>query len=811
MSSLRRKVLEKLEEDIAIAQSLYDSEDATIQNIRFDGDQTVEFKVVLPNLATEDLALCIPDNYPKEQFTLLTPTELGRNLKLSNDIRMYPAGELKDVFQRIIDDFWKRAEIKKSSEKRDEKGKEKEKLQQSKDGIRRSNIRSSKRRQQKDKQLRESADGSAYDDDEEYDSDFGYDDAFVDDEDELIGTEWASGGDDFTFLQIDEKEAAQVRHKLFEDVEGVQKKYDRCGLWEDEVAHEYLVRLSLDTRPIDRWTAAAWGVDNTSPVIVELLFTWQYLNDRKMPPKVLGIFQSKDKNLNVKALSDNRDFGLRWYLNNRLSDTLRRNWVKYYRNLEDDKFRVIPIKNSLSGSKGKNKGKEKDSKKESKKDKKKDKKAKKKLKKNYPAEYQDKAKQLMEMGFEEELSYLALQETNGDVAESVSILMDGKATDKLKSGDKNKNKKKTNTDKRALAQSYGRADVTRLENFFAGDNFLANVVHYLVARMQTVSNNCVICDSPLGYEGLKPTVCSKVLCTHSFDAYGLGFSLTSELMHNPEVVDALVTITVAAAKNKRGNGADVFEPFPDAVQSVQKDKYGNEESVRTFRDGATKNFDLVASVCEKLPSIDEMKKFTDEMLLKAYLDNLDDLCYPLLRWIMMSNRAHLSLLPKDKHITEMQTPHQYVLVSDNPQKEADFRRQRAEVAARKGGKGSFYAFHGSAIGNWHSIFRNGLRNYSNTDKMSAGAAYGPGMLLLSFVFYLLFLLLLSFVLSSLFHLFLLSFSLLSLLNKSQRNRHLYGSRQQHIIWLHGGRQRMGQGPHSQGCFLLCHPRLHCSL
>lgn len=74
----------------------------------------------------------------------------------------------------------------------------------------------------------------------------------------------------------------------------------------------------------------------------------------------------------------------------------------------------------------------------------------------------------------------------------------------------------------------------------------------------------------------------------------------------------------------------------------------------------------------------------------------------------------------------MGTPYQYVLVSDNPQREARFRKKRAENAKKKGGRGSFYAFHGSAIGNWHSIFRGGLRNYSNTDKMSCGAAYGPG-------------------------------------------------------------------------------------
>ena len=41
----------------------------------------------------------------------------------------------------------------------------------------------------------------------------------------------------------------------------------------------------------------------------------------------------------------------------------------------------------------------------------------------------------------------------------------------------------------------------------------------------------------------------------------------------------------------------------------------------------------------------------------------------------------------------------------------------------------WYLFHGSALENWHSILRNGLRNMSNTQYMSAGAAHGPGVYL----------------------------------------------------------------------------------
>lgn len=50
-------------------------------------------------------------------------------------------------------------------------------------------------------------------------------------------------------------------------------------------------------------------------------------------------------------------------------------------------------------------------------------------------------------------------------------------------------------------------------------------------------------------------------------------------------------------------------------------------------------------------------------------------------------------------------------------------------AAAKAKKGSFYAFHGSAFYNWHSILRSTIKNMSNTHMMSAGAAYGAGIYL----------------------------------------------------------------------------------
>jgi len=43
-----------------------------VVDLEFDGDATVEFKLVLPSLQKTQMALSIPDNYPEEELTLLT-------------------------------------------------------------------------------------------------------------------------------------------------------------------------------------------------------------------------------------------------------------------------------------------------------------------------------------------------------------------------------------------------------------------------------------------------------------------------------------------------------------------------------------------------------------------------------------------------------------------------------------------------------------------------------------------------------------------------------------------------------------------
>jgi len=85
-----------------------------------------------------------------------------------------------------------------------------------------------------------------------------------------------------------------------------------------------------------------------------------------------------------------------------------------------------------------------------------------------------------------------------------------------------------------------------------------------------------------------------------------------------------------------------------------------------------------------------MKKYPQTQFLKSILDDIDPLCFPLLRWIISSNRSHLSPIPSQKKILEMKTFHQYVLCSSNPARERNFREMRMKIASKFGGRGSFY-------------------------------------------------------------------------------------------------------------------------
>ena len=113
---------------------------------------------------------------------------------------------------------------------------------------------------------------------------------------------------------------------------------------------------------------------------------------------------------------------------------------------------------------------------------------------------------------------------------------------------------------------------------------------------------------------------------------------------------------------------------------------------------------MIAKLCiqfpKKLISADEFRDLTREYpnpigkkTLRENLDAIDDLIYPLLMWLLTTNRAHLRPLTDRERFPNLGTRHQFVLMSGPVEKETEFQNLKRE-------HGSIFCWHGSGPGNW---------------------------------------------------------------------------------------------------------------
>eukprot|EP00771_Trimastix_marina_P000825 gnl/Trimastix_PCT/1858.p1 GENE.gnl/Trimastix_PCT/1858~~gnl/Trimastix_PCT/1858.p1 ORF type:complete len:620 (-),score=231.32 gnl/Trimastix_PCT/1858:389-2248(-) len=216
------------------------------------------------------------------------------------------------------------------------------------------------------------------------------------------------------------------------------------------------------------------------------------------------------------------------------------------------------------------------------------------------------------------------------------------------------------------------------------------------------TSHCLICSRPLGFEGLRPAVCDNQLCVFQHLELGLAADLASSIEHEPLIVDMVISLCCAAATNSKR-----LDPFPTGICDTA-------EQIRL--------------VLNAVPSIDQLARAVaqhaniKDFMQQTIASGMGDKAYNLLRWLIGSNRSHLLPIPEHLQFAKMRTPHQFILLSSPPEKERRFAEEREH-------HGSFLAFHGSSGENWHSILRRGLKNYSNTQFQSHGAAYGAGIYL----------------------------------------------------------------------------------
>ncbi|XP_071343899.1 protein mono-ADP-ribosyltransferase PARP6-like isoform X1 [Trachinotus anak] len=244
--------------------------------------------------------------------------------------------------------------------------------------------------------------------------------------------------------------------------------------------------------------------------------------------------------------------------------------------------------------------------------------------------------------------------------------------------------------------------------------FLVQIMRYAEQRIPTLNEYCVVCDERHVFQNcpmLKPAVCTRELCVFSFYTLGVMSGATDEVATGAEVIDLLVAMCRAALQSSRKS--IIFEPYPSVVDP-------HNPKTLAFNP-KRKSYDRLQKALDNVLLIRRMAQ-GPQSEIKKQMDKIDPLAYPLLQWILASNRSHIVKLPLNRHLKFMHTPHQFLLISSPPSKEARFQTARKLY-------GSTFAFHGSHIENWHSILRNGLVNASYTKLQLHGAAYGKGIYL----------------------------------------------------------------------------------
>eukprot|EP01080_Neovahlkampfia_damariscottae_P000059 gene59-4308_t len=465
----------------------------------------------------------------------------------------------------------------------------------------------------------------------------------------------------------------------------------------------FIVRISLNMEWLGKTSTRAMGIDEKRDLIIEFEFDHLYLNSPNAP-KIDSkcVFQTyndiqqrniKDKHIGSEMIS--------WFISNRLGSALRKNWL-----LKDQKNYFTTKQENLKEIVQPNK-KENDL---------------------------EKLSSLISNGFSKKYAYFALQEANGNLEEATLILLDGHLNsyfDSLKyppnessKPEKKKKKEKSGNSKTTtsqtnenLSQEFFNREVNygKNENFRECGNFFIGMVAFLKYKLENIGELCVICDNKLSFHGIKPTICDRPLCIHAMEQYGLGIDLLIELNSNVEVLDLLCSLTYTSARLCLDtNGVRDITPSPANTIGEGKKMTDMELAKEVIK--------IIDNIPSDLKSL-SYQSGGDSYKLKEILNKCDERILPLLRWIISSNRSHVVFLKDEKKIPKVpKAVWQFLMASAPPKREQDFQTMKSTY-------GSFYAFHGSAIGNWHCILRGGLKNYSGTSKMSAGAVYGAGIYL----------------------------------------------------------------------------------
>mmetsp|Transcript_11550 Transcript_11550/g.11607 ORF Transcript_11550/g.11607 Transcript_11550/m.11607 type:complete len:696 (-) Transcript_11550:31-2118(-) len=259
------------------------------------------------------------------------------------------------------------------------------------------------------------------------------------------------------------------------------------------------------------------------------------------------------------------------------------------------------------------------------------------------------------------------------------------------------------------------------------DNFFYNLLFYIRDRLQKCTNYCFICYKKHEFESMRLRPCAQEICEFRFEEIS-GLSIYAEFRSNMDL--AMLDLSLAAEALTSPRALTIFEPFPSFMlksnQIRGKAGFLSKGSVTYSADmDSNKDIGTLQQIYRALPNPSALLELShDENTLREVLTTMlgenGTLGYKIMRYIVATNRLMLVNLTGNNRIKQLDKIQQYFVTNHPAEAERAFQ-------AKKKQNGSFFAFHGSAIENWYSILRNGIRNLSNTHMMTCGAAYGAGV------------------------------------------------------------------------------------
>lgn len=254
------------------------------------------------------------------------------------------------------------------------------------------------------------------------------------------------------------------------------------------------------------------------------------------------------------------------------------------------------------------------------------------------------------------------------------------------------------------------------------DGAVAHLVKYAMHRTRTAHTYCVICDRKhllaAGASAmLKPCVCERQLCVFSFQQMGVGKDSADSVAAGGGTVDLLLLAFRLCVSSPRGEQILTS----DLSKARAYPSVADPDTGRLVFDPAKPDVAALRRIVGQLPSSRQLIGVESIDALSRQLANKDRMLFPLLQWVISSNRSMLVKLDQaTRPKMWSDVPMTFMIMQDAPEKAETFNKLREK-------HGSRFAWHGSAAPNLHSVLRNGLVVASNTTLMSAGAACGVGV------------------------------------------------------------------------------------